>query len=46
CPGLPFDEKAKKASIDMRYCVSCGVCRFVCPHDAIVNSPVNGEGAH
>ncbi|MDR3264595.1 MAG: 4Fe-4S binding protein [Synergistaceae bacterium] len=36
CPGLSFDEETKKTSIDMRYCVSCGVCRVVCPHGAIV----------
>ncbi len=36
CPGLSFDENAKKTSIDMRYCVSCGVCGVVCPHGAIV----------
>jgi indolepyruvate ferredoxin oxidoreductase alpha subunit len=35
CPGLSFDEKAKKTSIDPRYCVSCGVCEAVCPHGAI-----------
>ncbi|MDR2179082.1 MAG: indolepyruvate ferredoxin oxidoreductase subunit alpha [Synergistaceae bacterium] len=35
CPGLSFDAKAKKTSIDARYCVSCGVCRDVCPHGAI-----------
>jgi indolepyruvate ferredoxin oxidoreductase alpha subunit len=36
CPGLSFDEKAKKTSIDPRYCVSCGVCKSVCPHGAII----------
>ncbi|MDR1622320.1 MAG: 4Fe-4S binding protein, partial [Synergistaceae bacterium] len=36
CPGLSFDEGAKKTSIDARYCVSCGVCKDVCPHKAIV----------
>jgi indolepyruvate ferredoxin oxidoreductase alpha subunit len=42
CPGLSFDEGTKKTSIDMRYCVSCGVCPNVCPHGAIVRE----EGAH
>jgi indolepyruvate ferredoxin oxidoreductase alpha subunit len=36
CPGLSFDEGTKKTSIDVRYCVSCGVCKDVCPHNAIV----------
>ena len=36
CPGLSFDEEAKKTSIDPRYCVSCGACEPVCPHGAIV----------
>ncbi len=36
CPGLVFDEATKKAHIDERYCVSCGVCVSVCPHGAIV----------
>ena len=35
CPGLPFDEAAKKAGIDERFCVQCGVCIQVCPHGAI-----------
>ena len=36
CPGLVFDEGRKKAVIDIRYCVSCGVCLNVCPHKSIV----------
>jgi indolepyruvate ferredoxin oxidoreductase alpha subunit len=37
CPGLVFDEETKKASLDMRFCVSCGICAAgVCPHGAIV----------
>lgn len=36
CPGLVFDEAGKKAYIDERFCVSCGVCSKVCPHGAIV----------
>lgn len=35
CPGLVFDEETKKAHIDERYCVNCGVCVSVCPHGAI-----------
>jgi indolepyruvate ferredoxin oxidoreductase alpha subunit len=41
CPGLPFDEAAKKAKIDERFCVQCGVCIQVCPHGAI--EAVEGE---
>ncbi|MEA3284674.1 MAG: indolepyruvate ferredoxin oxidoreductase subunit alpha [Synergistota bacterium] len=37
CPGLVFDESSKKAYIDERYCVNCGVCMSVCPHGAIVS---------
>ncbi|MFA6880947.1 MAG: indolepyruvate ferredoxin oxidoreductase subunit alpha [Aminobacterium sp.] len=36
CPGLVFDEAKKKAYIDERFCVSCGVCTQVCPHGAII----------
>jgi indolepyruvate ferredoxin oxidoreductase alpha subunit len=36
CPGLVFDENRKKAKIDLRYCVSCGVCLNVCPRKSIV----------
>ncbi len=42
CPGLVFDASAGKAVIDDRFCISCGVCRFVCPHGAIVEA--SGEG--
>jgi indolepyruvate ferredoxin oxidoreductase alpha subunit len=35
CPGLVFDEEKKKAYIDERFCVQCGVCINVCPHGAI-----------
>ncbi len=35
CPGLVFNEETKKAFIDERFCVSCGVCVSVCPHGAI-----------
>ena len=36
CPGLVFDVEAKKAFIDARYCVSCGVCVNACPQKAII----------
>jgi indolepyruvate ferredoxin oxidoreductase alpha subunit len=36
CPGLAFDEEKKKACIDERFCVKCGVCVSVCPHGAIL----------
>ena len=36
CPGLVFDATRKKASIDERFCVECGVCIEMCPQDAIV----------
>jgi indolepyruvate ferredoxin oxidoreductase alpha subunit len=36
CPGLAFDEEKKKAYIDERYCISCGVCTQICPVGAIV----------
>ncbi len=35
CPGLVFDEDKKKAYIDERFCVGCGVCEIVCPVKAI-----------
>jgi indolepyruvate ferredoxin oxidoreductase alpha subunit len=38
CPGLSFDERAKKTSVDRRFCVSCGACAAACPHGAIVKS--------
>lgn len=43
CPGLVFDAETKKARIDERFCVQCGVCVSVCPHGAIM--PVEGEEA-
>jgi indolepyruvate ferredoxin oxidoreductase alpha subunit len=36
CPGLAWDEGNRKAFIDERYCVDCGVCVSACPHGAIV----------
>jgi indolepyruvate ferredoxin oxidoreductase alpha subunit len=41
CPALRFDEEKKKAFVDDRFCVACGVCREVCPHGAIV--PIREE---
>ena len=35
CPGLVFNAETKKAQIDERYCVKCGVCEAVCPKGAI-----------
>ncbi|GHV37382.1 indolepyruvate oxidoreductase subunit IorA [Synergistales bacterium] len=43
CPGLSFDESAKKVSINTRYCVSCGACVVVCPHKAIVKASKGGN---
>jgi indolepyruvate ferredoxin oxidoreductase alpha subunit len=31
CPGMDFDEKAKKVRIDQGVCVNCGICYFACP---------------
>jgi indolepyruvate ferredoxin oxidoreductase alpha subunit len=36
CPGLAWDGDNRKAFIDARYCVDCGVCVSACPHGAIV----------
>ena len=41
CPGLRFDERSRKTSIDPLYCISCGTCGPVCPHKAIVRKEVN-----
>ena len=41
CPGLRFDERTQKTSIDPLYCVSCGTCEPVCPHKAIVKKGAN-----
>ena len=45
CPGLSFDEGKKKTSLDLRFCVSCGVCKITCPHGAIVDSQEPGKEA-
>lgn len=36
CPGLAWDGENRKAWIDERFCVDCGVCVSACPHGAIV----------
>jgi indolepyruvate ferredoxin oxidoreductase alpha subunit len=45
CPGLVFDEEKRKTSLDIRFCVSCGICAAgVCPHGAIA-AQKEGESA-
>ena len=41
CPGLHFDERTKKVSIEPLYCISCGTCEPVYPHKAIVRKKTN-----
>jgi len=36
CPALLFDEENKRAEIDRKLCVDCGVCINVCAQKAIV----------
>ncbi|MBF0099441.1 MAG: indolepyruvate ferredoxin oxidoreductase subunit alpha [Desulfobacterales bacterium] len=36
CPGLIWDENAKKALIDEVICVGCGICAEICPQQAII----------
>jgi len=36
CPGLYLNEEKKRAEIDRKYCIDCGVCIDVCPRGAIV----------
>ncbi|MCL2767630.1 MAG: indolepyruvate ferredoxin oxidoreductase subunit alpha, partial [Synergistaceae bacterium] len=40
CPGIVFDDGVKKARIDLRYCISCGVCLNVCPRNSFVAKEV------
>lgn len=35
CPSLVFDETTEKVFIDINTCIGCGVCKFVCPVEAI-----------
>lgn len=35
CPGLGFNADRKKAFVDPRFCINCGVCTQVCPVKAI-----------
>jgi len=35
CPATTFDIKRKKAGIDPILCVNCGMCKQVCPFEAI-----------
>ncbi|MBM3156005.1 MAG: indolepyruvate ferredoxin oxidoreductase subunit alpha, partial [Chloroflexi bacterium] len=36
CPGIIWDQKAKRAHIDEVVCTGCGVCAILCPRGAIV----------
>jgi indolepyruvate ferredoxin oxidoreductase alpha subunit len=36
CPGLTWDGKTGKATVDEALCAGCGVCADVCPQGAIV----------
>jgi indolepyruvate ferredoxin oxidoreductase alpha subunit len=36
CPGLIWDQSAKKSRIDDAICAGCGVCASICPSQAIV----------
>jgi indolepyruvate ferredoxin oxidoreductase alpha subunit len=35
CPGLRWDPRAKRVSIDEVICSGCGVCADICPAGAI-----------
>ena len=35
CPSLVLDETTEKVFIDINTCIGCGVCKFVCPVEAI-----------
>ena len=36
CPAIIFDAAAKKAGVDAPGCSDCGLCRQVCPKNAII----------
>ena len=36
CPGLVWDRKEGRASIDETVCTGCGVCADICPQRAII----------
>jgi len=36
CPAIVFSEEEDKVMIDHNICIGCGVCRHVCPVEAIV----------
>ena len=36
CPGIIWDQEAKRAKIDEVVCTGCGVCATLCPKGAIV----------
>ena len=44
CPGLIFDEEAKKVRRDEGLCVNCAVCLFVCPQKKKNGRPRPGKG--
>jgi len=40
CPGLIYDQEARKATIDEAVCTGCGLCVDICPHGAIIKKVV------
>jgi len=36
CPGIIWDQEARKAKIDEVVCTGCGVCATLCPRGAII----------
>jgi indolepyruvate ferredoxin oxidoreductase alpha subunit len=35
CSAMTFDAQKKKASVDLILCVGCGMCKQICPSEAI-----------